>query len=104
MVRGILKKNQEWWLLISYTCHDVNSSLNPLTLFTTGREFVIMTSVTDCSCGTEVILYENPNYVKYGRRWMLFCGICTNCGRHIKIEPTGELAEIMENKFDEEPL
>lgn len=52
-----------------------------------------MTSWMECGCGGDVILYENPDVERYGRRWMILAGDCKACGMHHETVPLSDLKE-----------
>lgn len=41
-----------------------------------------MTSWMECGCGGDVVLYEEPGAIRYGRAWNLLTGNCKTCGRY----------------------
>lgn len=53
-----------------------------------------MTSWTECGCGGDVILYEQPNVEMYGHTWpLLLTGNCKLCGRYHETVPLSMRAE-----------
>lgn len=62
-----------------------------------------MTSWTECGCGGDVILYENPNQEYMGRVWpILLTGNCRLCGR-FHVDVPGDLKkELAQARIDYE--
>ncbi|MBR6911168.1 MAG: hypothetical protein IKN41_04855 [Candidatus Methanomethylophilaceae archaeon] len=57
-----------------------------------------MTSWMECGCGGDVVLYENPDTERFGKRWMLLTGNCRSCGRYHEDVPGWQRADYLKAK------